>query len=33
MVTRIVFNGREYGSREAMPEDVRKAYDELRDAS
>jgi hypothetical protein len=35
-MARIVFNGQEYGSREAMPEDVRKAYDEvlatLRDA-
>jgi hypothetical protein len=25
---RIVFNGQEYASREAMPEDVRRAYDE-----
>jgi hypothetical protein len=36
MTARIVFNGQEYASREAMPEDVRKAYDEvlatLRDA-
>jgi hypothetical protein len=27
-MTRIVFNGQEYPSREAMPEDVRQAYDE-----
>jgi hypothetical protein len=36
MTSRIVFNGQEYASREAMPEDVRKANDEvlatLRDA-
>ncbi|HUF34836.1 MAG TPA: hypothetical protein VMN37_02750 [Gemmatimonadales bacterium] len=37
MPPRIVFNGREYASPEAMPEDVRKAYGEalamLRDAN
>lgn len=27
-MTRIVFNGQEYSSREAMPEEVRRAYDE-----
>lgn len=27
-MTHIVFNGEEYDSREAMPEDVRRAYDE-----
>jgi hypothetical protein len=27
-MARIVFNGQEYPSREAMPEDVRRAYDE-----
>jgi hypothetical protein len=36
VTARIVFNGQEYASREAMPEDVRRAYDEvlatLRDA-
>lgn len=26
-MTRIIFNGQEYSSREAMPEDVRQAYD------
>lgn len=26
-MTRIIFNGQEYPSREAMPEDVRRAYD------
>jgi hypothetical protein len=35
-MNRIVFNGQEYSSRDAMPEDVRRAYDEalatLRDA-
>jgi hypothetical protein len=35
-VNRIVFNGEEYASRDAMPEEVRRAYDEalamLRDA-
>jgi hypothetical protein len=29
MSTRIVFNGQEYASREAMPPDVRRTYDEL----
>ena len=31
MPTRIVFNGREYDSSEAMPEDVRSAYQEMVD--
>jgi hypothetical protein len=31
MTTHIVFNGREYSSPEAMPADVRKAYQELLD--
>lgn len=31
MPTHIIFNGREYGSPEAMPADVRKAYQELLD--
>jgi hypothetical protein len=26
MATRIIFNGQEYASPEAMPEDIRKAY-------
>jgi hypothetical protein len=31
MTTRIIFNGQEYDSPEAMPADVRKAYQELLD--
>lgn len=31
MPTRLIFNGREYTSPEAMPADVRKAYEELLD--
>jgi hypothetical protein len=31
MPTRIIFNGREYDSPEAMPEDVRRAYQEMLD--
>ena len=31
MPTRLIFNGREYSSPEAMPADVRKAYQELLD--
>ena len=31
MPTRIIFNGQEYESQEAMPEDIRRAYQELLD--
>jgi hypothetical protein len=31
MTTRIIFNGQEYDSPEAMPQDVRKAYQEMLD--